>query len=348
MSKELIAIAPKQAILKDYTEEPLKPSQVRIKSEFSAEKHGTTLAFYRGLVPQMEKIWDNEMELFLPSKEKPSLFPFPLGNITIGTIVEVGSGVTLFKPGDRVWGYLPIRETHTVDEKRIHLLPSGVSDEEALCIDPAVVALMSVREGRFSLGDRVAIFGLGAIGLLTVQMAKLCGARLVIAVDPIKERRDLAEKLGADLTIDPNTVDVGLEIKLATHKKGVDVAIETSASYKALHEAIRGTRYGGTIVPTSFYHGEAKGLNLGEEWHLNRYTMVSGARVESEPYRDYPRWDRQRIYDTVIELFQKKRLSVEEFLHIVNFEEVIDAYKMFLEEFPNKWIKLGVRYRKKN
>jgi threonine dehydrogenase-like Zn-dependent dehydrogenase len=72
--------------------------------------------------------------------------------------------------------------------------------------------------------------------------------------------------------------------------------------------------------------------------------MVSGARVESEPYRDYPRWDRQRIYATVIELFQKKRLSVEGFLHMVNFEDVIDAYKM-LEEFPNKWIKLGVKYR---
>jgi len=342
--KELIAVAPKQAILKDYTEEPLKPNQVRVKSEISAEKHGTTLAFYRGLVPQMEKIWDYEMELFLPSKEKPSLFPFPLGNITIGTITEVGSNVTQFKKGDRVWGYLPIRETHTVDEKRIHLFPSGLSDEEVLCIDPAVVALMSVREGRFGLGDKVAVFGLGAIGLLIVQMARLCGATFVIAVDPIKERRDLAKKFGADLTIDPTTVDVGIEIKLATQKKGVDVAIETSASYKALHEAIRGTRYGGAIVTTSFYHGEAKGLNLGEEWHLNRYTMVSGARVESEPYRDYPRWDRQRVYDTVIELFQKKKLSVEGFLHIVNFEEVIDSYKILVES-PNEWIKLGVKYR---
>ncbi|HHV80270.1 TPA: zinc-binding dehydrogenase [bacterium] len=343
MLKELIAIAPGRAILRDYEEKPLAPGQVRIKSEISAEKHGTTLSFYKGLVPQMEKVLDPQLELFLPSKGKTALFPFPLGNITIGTVVEAGSDITQFKVGDRVWGYLPVRETHTVDEKRVNLIPSGLTDEEVLCIDPAVVALMSVREGRFSLGDRVAVFGLGAIGLLTVQMSKLCGATFVIAVEPVEERRKLAEKYGADLTIDPDTGDTGLNVKLATDRKGVDVSIEVSGSYKALHESIRATRYGGTIVPTSFYHGEAEELNLGEEWHLNRQVMVSGARVESEPYRDYPRWDRTRVYNTVIELFLLKKLSVEGFLHIVDFEDVLEAYQT-LEKEPNKWIKLGVRY----
>jgi len=220
MSKELIAIAPGQAILRDYEEKPLAPGQVRIKSEISTEKHGTTLSFYKGLVPQMEKVLDPQLELFLPAKGKTALFPFPLGNITIGTVVEAGSDITQFKVGDRVWGYLPVRETHTVDEKRVNLIPSGLTDEEVLCIDPAVVALMSVREGRFSLGDRVAVFGLGAIGLLTVQMSKLCGATFVIAVEPVEERRRLAEKYGADLTIDPDTGDTGLNVKLATDRKG--------------------------------------------------------------------------------------------------------------------------------
>ena len=84
-------------------------------------------------------------------------------------------------------------------------------------------------------------------------------------------------------------------------------------------------------------------MNLGEEWHLNRQVMVSGARVESEPYRDYPRWDRARVYNTVIELFLLKKLSVEGFLHIVDFEDVLEAYQI-LEKEPDKWIKLGVRY----
>ncbi|MGC8970898.1 MAG: zinc-dependent alcohol dehydrogenase [bacterium] len=340
--RELVAIEPGKAILIDYEDGELKPNEVRIKSEISAEKHGTHLSFFLGKVPNVDKEWDKELELFVPREGKSSLFPFRLGNITIGRVVEVGKEVKGFDVGDRVWGYLPIRETHTVDATRVNHIPEGLTDEEVLCIDPATVALMSVREGKFSLGDKVAVFGLGAIGLLTVQMARLNGATFIVAVDPIKERRELAQRFGADLVLSPD-IDVGLEIKLATNNKGVDVSVETSGSYRALHQAIRGTRYGGTIVTTSLYHGEALGLDLGEEWHINRHTMVSGIRVESEPYRDYPRWDRQRVYDTVIDLFKKKLLDVNGLLHIVPFEEVLSAYET-LKDNPNRWIKLGVRY----
>jgi len=140
------------------------------------------------------------------------------------------------------------------------------------------------------------------------------------------------------MLLDPSRCDVGLEIKKVTSGG-------SSGSYQALHQAIRATSYGGTIVPVSWYHGEARGLNLGEEWHFNRQVMVSGARVESEPYRDYPRWDRNRIYETVIELFRKKALKSEGLLSpIVNFEDVVEAYRM-LDERPGETIKLGVIYK---
>lgn len=163
--RELIAIEPGRAVLMDYEESELRPNEVRIKSEISAEKHGTHLSFFLGKVPNVDKEWDKELELFIPREGRSSLFPFHLGNITIGRIVDVGKDVKGFNMGDRVWGYLPIRETHTVDASRVNRIPEGLTDEEVLCIDPATVALMSVREGRFSLGDRVAVFGLGAIGL---------------------------------------------------------------------------------------------------------------------------------------------------------------------------------------
>ena len=267
--------------------------------------------------------------------------------MTVGTILKVGKRVTRFKVGDRVYGYLPIRETHTVKEKGLDFVPSRLTAEEVVCIDPAVVALMSIREARFSLGDKVAVFGLGAIGLLAVQMAKLSGATFVVGIDPVLSRRKLGKKYGADLGIDPIASDAGLQIKLATQRKGVDAAVDSSGSYKALHQAIRGTRYGGTIVPVSFFHSEARNLDLGEEWHLNRHIMVSGARVESEPYRDYPRWDRKRIYRTVIELFQKRSLVVDGLLRIVDFDDAPESCRE-IDDHPEKWIKLGVRYQKES
>lgn len=345
MPRELVAIAPRKPILREYDEPYLKPDQIRIKSRLSAEKHGTTLTIYRGLSPFSRKRLDSKLGIFVPrpsEETEKGVFPIRLGNMTVGIVTEVGEEVKDFKIGDRVYGYLPIRETHTVDEGKVKLAPPELSDEDLVCIDPAVVALMAVREGNVRVGDKVAIFGLGAIGLMTIQMARLSGALLVIGVEPIEKRRNLAEKYGADMLIDPKTCDAGLEIKKSTG--GVDVSIDTSGSYQALHQAIRATDYGGTIVPVSWYHGEAKGLNLGEEWHFNRQVMVSGARVESEPYRDHPRWNRERIYDTVIKLFQKKALTSEGLLsHIVRFENVVEAYRT-LDEKPEEIIKLGVTY----
>ncbi len=348
MPREVVAVAPRQLVIQEYEDTPLGPSEVRLRSRLSAVKHGTTLTVYRGLSPFAEKTFDSKLGLFTKREAEAegwAVFPMHIGNMTVGVVTEVGSSVTRFKAGDEVFGYLPIRETHTVAEDRIQLAPEELSDEELVCIDPAVVALMAVREGNVKIGERVAVFGLGAIGLMAVQMAKVSGSSLVVGVEPFEKRRKLAGNYGADIQIDPGECDVGLEMKKATHGDGVDITIETSGSYQALHQAIRGTRYGGTIVPVSWYHGEAKGLNLGEEWHFNRQVLVSGARVESEPYRDYPRWDRKRVLDTVTKLFAQKRLSVEGMLDpVVKFDEVMEAYRMIDEE-PWKTVKLAVTYK---
>ena len=324
MPKEPLAIAPRKLVWRDYEETPLEQGQIRVKSIFSAEKHGTSLAFYRGL--------------------EPTHFPMRVGNMTVGVVVEIGVGATRFKVGDRVYGYLPIRETHTIAEDRVEKAPPELSDEELVCIDPAVVALMAVREGHVRLGDKVAVFGLGAIGLMAVQMAKLSGALLVVGAEPLENRGKLAKDYGADMILNPKECDVGLELKKATGGEGVDIALEVSGSYQALNQAIKGTRYGGVIVPVSWYHGEARGLYLGGEWHFNRQIMISGARVESEPYREYPLWDRRRVYETIIDLFHRKKLTVKGMLSpIVEFKDIVEAYRLIDEE-PGRGIKLGVKY----
>jgi len=347
MPREVVALAPKRLVYREYDDLPLKPGEVRIRSRLSAEKHGTALTMYRGVSPFEDKIYDGKMGLFSTKSrtvEERPVFPMRVGNMSVGLVTEVGSKVTRFKTGDRVYGYLPIREAHTVGEDRVESAPDQLSDEELVCVDPAVVALMGVREGNVRIGEKVAVFGLGAIGLMAVQIARNSGAMLIVGIEPIDRRRALAKRYGADLLLDPLQCDAGLEVKKVTNGDGVDISIETSGSYQALHQSIRGTRYGGTIVPVSWYHGEAKGLNLGEEWHFNRQVLISGARVESEPYRDYPRWDSRRLYETVIQLFRQRRLSIDGMLDpIVGFGEVIEAYRV-IDEQPEKSIKLGVRY----
>ncbi len=346
MPRELVLTAPRILEFRRYEEPKLKAKQIRIRSILTAEKHGTSLASYRGRSPFHVKRYDDRLKLFLPLEEKTTIYPCHVGNMTVGVVVETGEGVSKFKVGDRVFGYLPVRETHTVDEDFTFIwkAPSELRDEELVCIDPATVALMAVREGCIRVGDMVAVFGLGAIGLMAVQISKVAGASKIIAVEPIELRRRLAEKYGADHVLNPNDCDVGLEVKKLTEGLGVDASIETSGSYRALHQAIRSTAYGGNVVPVSWYHGDAVGLDLGEEWHFNRQVMVSGARVESEPYRDYPRWTRIRVYTTVIELFKRKMLTVEGMLKpIVPFDDAIEAYRL-IDEKPEETVKLAIRY----
>ena len=89
--KELVAVAPGEVAIREYEEPLLAPNQVRIKSELSAEKHGTTMSIYRGISPLSDKRYDSELGLFLPKSHAggwTASFPMKLGNITVGTVTE--------------------------------------------------------------------------------------------------------------------------------------------------------------------------------------------------------------------------------------------------------------------
>jgi threonine dehydrogenase-like Zn-dependent dehydrogenase len=146
--------------------------------------------------------------------------------------------------------------------------------DSAVCIDPAHVAFVAVRDGNIRIGDTVAVYGLGAIGLCAVQIARASGARQVFAVDPIALRREYALAHGADMALDPMTTDAALQIKLATDKAGVDVSIETSGNARALQDAIRAIRQCGTVVHVPWGPKDCTALHLDEEFHLNRPTLV--------------------------------------------------------------------------
>jgi len=348
MPLELVATGLRQPELREYEDRRPGPGEVLVRSVLSAEKHGTDLLLYRGESPFTGNTFDARHGLFMP-RESEAVFapnaPMSLGNMTVGVVAEVGPDVEGLAIGVRVYGYLPIRETHTVNSGALRPAPEGVSDEMLVCLDPALVAFTAIREGRALLGETVAVFGMGAIGLMTVGLAKLAGAALVIAVEPLPLRAALAGRQGADVVLDPSRdPDAGLQIRAATDMEGVDVAIETSGSHAALHHAIRGTRYGGTIVPVAWYHGGATDLRLGEEWHFNRQTIVSGARLESVPYRDHPRWDPRRVERTVLQLFARGSLTVDGMLQPrVPITEAAEAYRL-IDEHPEQCVKLAVEY----
>lgn len=348
--KQLIATAPHQVMFTDYEDRPLQSDEVLIRVQYASPKHGSESMDFSGKSPFMHEQYDAEWNLFRPRKsDEPPVIQFGkwnVGNMVVGEIVGKGDAVKDFNEGDVVCTYGGIRETviaKAVNNHRLLTLKAGTPWQSALCYDPAQFALGGVRDGRVLPGDAVAVFGLGAIGLLAVQLCKKIGAT-VIAVDPIEERRKIASSCGVDEVLNPLEGDTGKELKSLSNKRGMDVIIETSGSREALQEALRGLAFGGTVSYVAWANEFSAGLNFGREGHFNNAKIVF-SRAASEPFRDHPRWNRKRIEATVWELLNSGYLDGRPVVDpLVPFAEAAQAYKLYLDQSPQKSIKLGIRF----
>jgi threonine dehydrogenase-like Zn-dependent dehydrogenase len=329
----------------DYELPPPGARSVRVRVSFGAPKHGTETHAVGGSALTHKK-WDPELRLFLPREEDdaPAVTgPRSVGNMVVGTVSEVGPEVTRFAPGDQVFGYGPLCEEHQADEKKWEPL-GELTPESAVCADPAHVAFVAVRDGSIRIGDTVAVFGLGAIGLMAVQVARAGGAARVFAVDPVPLRRARAEAFGADATFDPLACDAALEIKLATGRKGVDVAMETSGNSRAFNDAIRCIRQCGTVVHVPWGPRDPSGLHFDQEFHMNRPTVVASqaAAYWGNPDRDYPLWDPERAFAATVELLRAGKITGEGVVTpVIPFEEAPERLAALLAA-PAEAIKAGV------
>jgi threonine dehydrogenase-like Zn-dependent dehydrogenase len=223
MPKKLVAVAPGKAALVDYEEPAVGRNQVKVRVEYASPKHGSEVGIFRGEDPFVADLFDEDWRLFMERKDRilgaGNGEGLALGNQWVGVIVEKGEGVERFSVGNRVCGYGSIKETQVIDAVNAPFLlevPETMPWKSALCLDPAQFALGGVRDGHVRLGDRVAVFGLGAIGAIAAQMAKVAGASYVAVIDPIEKRRHAALEAGADAAFDPLHKDVGLELKKVT------------------------------------------------------------------------------------------------------------------------------------
>ena len=135
-------------------------------------------------------------------------------------------------------------------------VPDGLSDEEVLmCPDIMSTGFAGAESGGIRIGDTVAVFAQGPIGLCATVGAKLMGATTIIAVDGIPARIAMARTLGADYVVDFREHDPVDEIRRITGGRGVDVAIEALGKQSTFEAALRVLRPGGTLSSLGVYSG---------------------------------------------------------------------------------------------
>ncbi len=181
-------------------------------------------------------------------------------------------------------------------------VPDGLTDEQVLmCPDIMSTGFAGAESANIKIGDTVAVFAQGPIGLCATAGAKLKGATTIIGVDTVPERLEIAKRMGADHVVDFNKVDPVDEIMRITDGRGVDVAIEALGLQQTFESSLRVLKPGGTLsslgvysgdltVPLDAFHaglGDNKIVTSlcpgGKERMRRLMNVIAGGRLDLEP-----------------------------------------------------------------
>ena len=315
--------APGQVALVPCEAQPLTPRSVRVRTWYSGISAGTELTAYRGSNPYLTRTWDPDRRLFVdPADTAGPSFAYPVsgwGYSEVGEVVERADDVDAPAVGDIVHGIWGHRSEAVVPADsvawRVWSPDAAIAGTFARV---GSIALNAVLAADTRVGDRVAVYGQGVIGLLTTRLATIAGAT-VVAVDMLPRRLDAARAMGAAETVAADVAGGAGAVVREWSRGGVDAAIEISGSDRALHEAVRSVVVDGTVVASGFYQGGAANLRLGEEFHHNRVRIVA-SQISGTPVALGARWDQPRLVRTFMDLVRRGQVDAASLV-----TDVVDA-----------------------
>jgi len=271
--------------------------------------------------------------------------PLELGYCNVGTVVEVGPGVTGFSVGDRVVSNGPHAEVVSVPVNLCARVPDAVADEEAAFTVLGAVALQGIRLVQPTLGESVAVIGLGLLGLLTVQLLRAQGCR-VLGLDPDAARVALARQFGAEAVDLGAGTDPVAAAQAFSRGRGMDAVIIAAAteSPEPIHQAARMCRKRGRIVLVGVSGLELSRADFYEKELTFQVSCSYGPGRYDPAYeekgQDYPvgfvRWTAQRNFEAVLDMLADRRLDVRPLIsHRFPIADAQKAYAVILGSEPS-------------
>lgn len=266
--------------------------------------------------------------------------PLPMGYSNVGTVIEVGSGVTEFQVGDRVLSNGNHAEVVCVPKNLCAKIPDSVSDEDATFTVVGAIALQGIRLANPTLGECFVVTGLGLIGLIAVQILRANGCR-VLGLDFDPEKLKLAEQFGAETVKLSEGQDPIAAAEAFSRGRGVDGVIITAStkSNEPMQQAATMCRKRGRIVLVGVVGLELNRNDLYEKEISFQVSCSYGpGRYDSfyeDEGNDYPiafvRWTEQRNFEAILDMMAAKNVVVDD-LKTDNFaiENAPKAYDLLL------------------
>jgi predicted dehydrogenase len=276
--------------------------------------------------------------------------PLALGYSNVGKVIDVGAGVTQFKPGDRLVSNGSHAGVVSVPKNLCARIPDNVDDESAVFTVLGAIGLQGLRLAQPTLGETVVVTGLGLIGLMTVQILRAHGCR-VMGIDYDPQRLEMARKFGAH-AVDPSASDdLLLQAMDFSRGRGVDAVIITASteSSEPVSQAARMCRKRGRIVLVG-----VTGLKLSrQDFYEKEITFQVSCAYGPGRYdpayeqkgQDYPigfvRWTEQRNFEAVLDLMASGALNVAPLItHRFPIERAEEAYSILSSGEPSLAITL--------
>ena len=264
--------------------------------------------------------------------------PMPLGYCNMGRVVGIGQGVTGFNLGDRVISNGKHAEIVSVPINLCAKIPKEVSDEDAVFTVLGAIALQGIRLAKPTLGETFAVTGLGLVGLMTVQLLRAHGCR-VLGIDFDKEKIRLAKDSGAEVVDLSNGEDPISAAEIFSRGRGLDAVIITATtdSNEPIRQAATMCRKRGRIILIG-----VTGLQLyRDDFYKKELTFQVSASYGPGRYdpsyeekgHDYPigyvRWTEQRNFEAVLDMIAEGRLDVAPLVsHRFDIMEAHKAYDL--------------------
>jgi predicted dehydrogenase/threonine dehydrogenase-like Zn-dependent dehydrogenase len=275
--------------------------------------------------------------------------PLALGYCNVGVVSELGRGVEGFAVGERVVSNGKHAEVVCVPKNLCAKVPEGVSDEAASFTVLAAIGLQGIRLVNPTLGECVVVTGLGLIGLLTVQMLRAQGCR-VLGIDFDPERLAHARQFGAEV-VNPGGGDVQAAAQAFSRGRGVDAVIITAStkSNEPVSQAAQMCRKRGRIVLVGVVGLELSRADFFEKELTFQVSCSYGPGRYDPAYEeggnDYPvgfvRWTEQRNFEAVLDLMASGQMDVAPLIsHRFPLERAVEAYELLSSGEPSLGILL--------
>jgi threonine dehydrogenase-like Zn-dependent dehydrogenase len=332
--------APGQVALKGETIPSPAYGQVLVRTIISAISPGTELLVYRGLAPT-----DLAKDATITALSGDFSFPLKYGYAAVGQVMKLGRGVAPEWEGRLVFAFHPHESHFLATPDELLGLPGDLTPEAAVFFPNMETAVTFLLDGQPLIGEQVAIFGQGIVGLLLTALLSRWPLSSLVTLDLYPRRRQLSEELGAHLSLDPSAPDAMARLAAGLQGSGpypgADLSYEISGNPAALDQAIAATGFSGRVVIGSWYGLRRSDLNLGGRFHRSRVQLI-GSQVSSIAPEHTGRWNNTRRYHATWQMLaqvQPARFITQRF----PLEQAARAYEL-IDRHPEDAIQVILTY----